>query len=413
MQVGGNVTMIFALILPTLLLVSIGALDFARYRKANGTLQAITEFASVAGAKEMTLANATKANIEASVNNILQQRLAKKYKTGTYTYNTQADMTNFKVTATVTHTLEGFTGENFFPGSGQVNSSSTAVATSSSKLCMISLNATDNLSINIQDSASINAAGCTSYSNSIDKTGVVFEANTSLTADMLCSSGGISNASKSFSATEVTDCPQLTDPLASRAAPSVPAYCDETNLRFSTKYSSGGSVTLSPGVYCGGIDIDSFAKVTLSPGIYIIKDGILSVDKYAELRGSDVSFYFTGNNSFLRFRKNSIIELSAPVSGTMAGILMMEDKNNPVGKAFKISSDDANKLLGTVYLPNGTLIVDADQPVGKNSAYTIIVANKIELSGAPNLYLNTDYASTSVPVPEGVGPVGGNVYLLD
>jgi hypothetical protein len=48
--------------------------------------------------------------------------------------------------------------------------------------------------------------------------------------------------------------------------------------------------------------------------------------------------------------------------------------------------------------------VDAKNPVADRSAYTIIVAKQVELFDGPNLYLNTDYSASDIPVPSGVGP---------
>ena len=63
-------------------------------------------------------------------------------------------------------------------------------------------------------------------------------------------------------------------------------------------------------------------------------------------------------------------------------------------------------LLGTFYLSQGKLVIDADKPIADRSAYTIIVARQVQLFSGPNLVLNTDYGSTDIPVPAGVGPSG-------
>ncbi len=76
-----------------------------------------------------------------------------------------------------------------------------------------------------------------------------------------------------------------------------------------------------------------------------------------------------------------------------------------------ITSNNARNLLGTIYLPSGQLFVDASSEVASDSAYTAIVAQKIGLSDGPVLHLNTAYGSTDIPVPAGIGPVGGNVML--
>ena len=55
------------------------------------------------------------------------------------------------------------------------------------------------------------------------------------------------------------------------------------------------------------------------------------------------------------------------------GILIFDDRGSKADK-HRIYSDNARKLLGTIYLPNGVLYVDANKPIADQSAYTVIVA---------------------------------------
>jgi hypothetical protein len=38
---------------------------------------------------------------------------------------------------------------------------------------------------------------------------------------------------------------------------------------------------------------------------------------------------------------------------------------------------------------------------------------QLTLYEGPNLYLNTDYNASDVPIPQGVGPYGGKVMLTN
>lgn len=118
----------------------------------------------------------------------------------------------------------------------------------------------------------------------------------------------------------------------------------------------------------------------------------------------------------------------------MAGILFYEDQSAPPGRTFEIASGSVKKLLGTIYLPHGNLKGDNKNVVqsvtnvlggvtgtlglgnllviNEAAAYTVIVANKIELNGV-NLIVNADYAGTDVPVPAGVGPNSSAVRLTN
>jgi hypothetical protein len=172
--------------------------------------------------------------------------------------------------------------------------------------------------------------------------------------------------------------------------------------------------------------------VTLSRGIFIIKDGPLTVDKSATLQGTDVGIYLKGTKSNLTFDTASTISLAEPKDGPLAGILIYDDPTGASAPAIpsyplpipivgnllgqllppgpprehKILSDDARTLLGTIYMPQGRLIIDATKPIADKSAYTVLVVQRIDLHDGPNLVLNSDYSATEVPVPRGVGPVG-------
>ncbi|MEE8629194.1 MULTISPECIES: hypothetical protein [Methylobacterium] len=111
------------------------------------------------------------------------------------------------------------------------------------------------------------------------------------------------------------------------------------------------------------------------------------------------------------FLPRSLVELTAPRTGDMAGLLFFEDRRSPDGRNFDILSDGARRLVGTVYLPRGTFSVRAMQVVADQSEYTAIVAHRIALSRQPRLVVNARYGDTDVPVPPGIGPKSGQVGL--
>ncbi len=141
--------------------------------------------------------------------------------------------------------------------------------------------------------------------------------------------------------------------------------------------------------------------MSLASGTYIFKDGPLLVKDGGSLSGVNTSLYFTGATALLNFAPNSTVSLTAPKSGDMAGILIAEDRRNPVGNAFEIYSNNARNLLGTIYLPQGRLHVAANNPVSDQSAYTIIVARRFTLSEGPTMVLNTNYGATDIPCAPG------------
>jgi hypothetical protein len=162
------------------------------------------------------------------------------------------------------------------------------------------------------------------------------------------------------------------------------------------------------------------------------------VEKGGILTGAQVGIYLTGRGSNLTFAADSTISLSAPKDGPLAGLLIFDDPAGTPAPAIppyalpipivgalvgnllkgpprehKILSDNARMLLGTIYMPQGRLIIDANKPIADKSAYTVLVVQRIDLHAGPNLILNSDYSATDVPVPPGVGPYGSSVKLTN
>ena len=287
-----------------------------------------------------------------------------------------------------------------------VSATAKAKMVGGAPICVIGLEQDQNSTIDMDKSASLSAPNCSIYSNSKKQFGLVAKNFAVIKAAFICSAGGKSSPGPgSFSPEPKVDCPVLPDPMASRMQPTA-GGCVGNNLVI-----NGLMTTLSPGTYCGGLTITNSAKVTLNPGIYIFKDGPLIVSGGGTMTGVNVGMHFSGVGATLKFDPNSSIALTAPKSGDMAGVLISEGRTNPVGQQFDILSNNARTLLGTIYLPNGRLHVGANAPVGDQSAYTIVVARRFTLSEGPTMVLNTNYSSSDIPVPAGVGPSGTTALI--
>ena len=204
----------------------------------------------------------------------------------------------------------------------------------------------------------------------------------------------------------ITDCPVFDDPLASRATPAF-GGCTASNRTISSQ-----TITLQPGVYCGGIAISGSSVVTFAPGEFVIKDGPLLVSGDASISGEHVGFFLTGSNARFNFGTQTTISLKAPTGGAMSGLLFHESRDQTTSLTHEINSDNARMLLGTIYLPRGELQIDAKKPIADQSAYTAIVVRKLRLYSGPHLVLNTNYGDTTVPVPEGIKGIGQPVALV-
>jgi Flp pilus assembly protein TadG len=426
----GATLVVFGLSLPILALAAAVAVEYASLASRRATLQVAADSAALAAATELSVVNTTDDRVESVAQSVAY---AKLYEDGVVSSNKAAVSAKVidertAVRVTIGENVPSAMGRVMNLASTDLGAKAVARVTGRTRLCLLGLATSHKSVVHLEKDARVTAQGCAIYSNSNHRSGLVGEQNATASAALICSAGGFSGKRAQFAPSPTTDCPVLADPLRSQAAPPV-GKCTSGN---SNKTIKGGVVSLAPGTYCG-LTITKAAQVTLQKdGIYVFNDGPLIVENGSSLVGTNVAFYFTGDRAGLRFDTDTTISLTAPRSGPMAGILMFDDPHvgspiiPPLGlnlsipllplgvklRQYRIISDDARVLLGTIYLPGGRLVIDSKKAVADRSAYTVIVASRVELFEGPNLFLNTDYASTDIPLPKGVGPQSGQVSLV-
>ncbi|MGZ3408767.1 MAG: pilus assembly protein [Xanthobacteraceae bacterium] len=370
-------------------------------------------------ARELQLASSTAEKIAAYAKSYVASQLSG------VTSVTNVDMSALTVHVKLDTDVGPVMGISVLNQTMHVSASATAKLSSGLPLCLIGLDLKAPATIGLEKDALLTAPGCLVYSNSKSPKGISAMSNSILKAGFICSAGGkAANSNINFTPQPATDCPVMPDPLASRVPPA------DGPCKYLAKIVAGGSETLQPGVYCGGLIITLGANVKMAPGVYTIKDGPFLVNGNSSLTGEYVGIYLKGLDSNLKFDPDTTISLTAPKDGPMAGLLMFDDPTgatallNPAiaGKYNKllksprehlILSDNARTLLGTIYMPKGRLIIDATKPVADRSAYTVLVVQQLDLYSGPNLILNSDYGASEIPVPPGVGNYGGKVVLAN
>jgi len=243
---------------------------------------------------------------------------------------------------------------------------------------------------------------CGIFVDSSSATAIAVSGGTSVTAASIGEAGGYSiSGGSSMSPLPTTHVPAQSDPLSNLPAPATGA-CNYVN----TSVSGGAVRSLSPGVYCNGISLSGGARVTLSAGTYVLMGGGLNVSGGATVSGAGVLFYNTANSGYgygpISFSGGTSETLSAPTTGTWAGILFFQDRGIAAGAASSFSGGAMAVLNGTLYFPTTNLSYSG----GSGTAYTILVSKQISFSGGATL--NSDYSS----LPDG-SPIKGTVSLSE
>lgn len=420
----GTIMPIAAVALPAVLLLTGATLEFGMRSRVESQLQVAADAAALAAVRELSVSSIADLSRIASVaRSVVQAQLA--LPAGDTSIVVEAAPTAQKGGVTVRVAQTGAGAVGLFGADRTVAATATARRMGAGKLCVLALSVRHERfpqAINIEDRSFLSAPDCGVFSNSESKHGVAVERGAVLKAALICSAGGFltsgKNSTVGLHGERRTDCPIVEDPLKDRPQP-IAGECAHRDARGQpAKLVIAESRELPAGTYCKGIDIiGRDTVVTLRPkggnDVIIVKDGPLRVGGSAKLIGRGVGFAFTGENARFEFTGQSTIELYAPTSGPLAGILFFGDRKAEEFLEYKITSDNARTLVGTIYLPRGTFTVDAKNPVADLSAYTAIVANRLNLRDEPKLTLNTNYHQTQVPVPKGIADFGGNVRLAE
>ena len=400
----GNVAVAMALSLPVAVGAVSIAIDMSQASSMRAQLQQLADTAAVGGARELRLGNATEKSVLAVAQNYVTGAIAETIEFGGHV-SEKKDALTVNLASVARSGLAAALGLTPM----RVAVSATAKVVGGAPICALALDTIGIGSFFLEKNARMVGNECAIYSNAKHYAGLWAQDSAHLKASFICTAGGRSGGAGNFSPEPNLDCPAIPDPLEKRPAPQV-GSCDptRTGLRI-----SGGNEVLYPGTYCGGLTISSGSSVTFSPGVYVIRNGPLVVNTGASITGLNTGFYFTGSNASFTFAKDTQVNLVAPKDGVMSGILFFQDRATPLLLAppFRIASDNANVLLGTIYLPRSRLIIDGDKPVAQDSAYTILVTRYLTLSAGPIMQLNSNYSASDVPVPDGLGPLSNKVTL--
>lgn len=251
--------------------------------------------------------------------------------------------------------------------------------------------------LSLNDSSRITATGCAVHANQNIKVG----GSAMLQASRAQAVGAISGA---VSPAGFAGSMSIEDPFA-RMNLKAPTVCEGKPEKVEQK--TAGTVYLAPGVHCEHFKIEKNAVLFLQPGEHYFMDHLEAKDG-ATIEGDDVVLIF-GDTKVINFADHAAVSLTARKSGSFAGFLIVTSRENH--EKFVIASNRVSELLGTIYIPNAELDIETGGSVAQDSAWSIIVADRLVLRKNPSLVINSQYIGSGVPVPDGVGPSAGNALL--
>ena len=395
----GNIALILALALPAVAMVSIGAVELFAVYSHKQKLQDVADATALAAANELSYSPAQAVLARAEANALHQA--AKVDADWDVTAEAKTEMSGQDVDG-VTVEMRGhrlsFFGNLLPPGGFRLRVSATASGMNKVPLCVLGISETVQNGVNL-DRGVVQASGCVVHSNY----DIRVNSGSTLAATVVQAAGTVTGT---VPAGARDGAPPIEDPFAAlNTAPTSWTTCVTNNL----KLEKGEVEEVEPGVHCGHLDIDG-ATLTLQPGVHYFRNK-LQLKEDTVVQGEHATMVF-GKDLELQVDSADVRwDLLGAQSGPMAGFVFVLDRART--KEIRLPAKMIERLEGVVYAPEAVLKVDGNADAAENSAWTVVVGRELRLTNNANMFINSDYASSDVPVPAGVGEkaaigMGGN-----
>ena len=386
----GNVGLMFGLLaVPLTVAVGVGV-DYGMAASARTKLQSAIDAAVLAGAaasssqtrtaaialaQHVFTADTSDLNAGASANFSFD---ASGNLTGTATYN-------------VTKFFGGLLGGATTPIGASAKASGAGSA-----VCILLLSPSANQALLVNGGADVNATNCEIDSKSTGSPAAVFSSSETFDFTKICLEGTSILNNGGTHPNLYTGCTTASNPFVGR----LPAPPSTSCANSGQTYGNVGTLALSPGVYCGSMQFNFPTTVNFAPGVYVIKGGQWTVAG-GTWTGAGVTFYFPDSSS-IQFNSGMTMNLTAPTSGTYAGILFYE-ADGLSASPWVWDANVSETLSGLFYLPSRNITWNS--PSAVVSHQLTLVANTA-IFNTMNWNLT---ASTTWPITNGGS---GSVALM-
>ena len=348
----GNVAIITALALTAIGMLVAGGVDFSRMSSSASTLQDVADAGALAAAAYVGKASPSldDGKLKAEATAIATQLAAEAFRqtrspfAGAVTVEVQSRTpARIKVTLGQKQNMffAGLLGFSELP----LDRSAVAVSMAAYPVCMLVLDPNAADAWTAQGTSEVLGPRCVAQVNS--KSSGALDSNGNAAVRMLRTFVvGPQHTSRAFAPDPLFGQPPLEDPIAPRITwPSGGTCKDLEEFKKET-------VSLSPGVYCGGFDLATGAVVNLRPGVYVLKTGSVQVRSGAVLDGSaGVTLILLDPNATVTTQAGASLRLAAPKDGDWKDMALAV-KPQATERVSELAGGGDLQLDGIVYMPS-------------------------------------------------------------
>jgi Flp pilus assembly protein TadG len=276
---------------------------------------------------------------------------------------------------------------HLFLASAPVASARAVVVPGNAGYCVLVTEPSASGALNIQGTPSLSTPSCSVQVNSTSATGVTLGGSAQIVANTLSMVGnpGYSvNGSAAVSATIDSGASPISDPYANVNIPDISLYpCINTTL--SVPNHGLLIVPAGPLRYCHGISVSSGGTLTFTGGTYYIDGNQFQANggTINSLGGTTIVLTGSGSNyATINLTGNVTVDLTAPSSGTFAGITVYQDRNAPSTTTNTLTGGSNQKFTGDLYFPNTSLTYGGN---AASTTCTHLIVRTLSFSGSSAL----------------------------
>lgn len=363
-------------------------------------LQQASDLAAYAAATQLRSGRAS-AKMESAANLIATRSGAREGEdvlvmayppeTGAFTADSEA------VEVTLSRSQDRFFTLIFDSDDISISARSVAAIQGGGDACLLALDPIASGAITVTGSSTVTFDGCDVATNSNAEDAFLMSGGAvEMTTGCVNSVGGTvatANLNLTDCLTPREQAPIIEDPYADVPQPDVLGGCSDSNVGTN----KGATVVVpdeisSLGIlqkrFCGGLTIKG--PVLLSAGLNIVDGGTFRINANTFVHGVGVTFFLT-NGAEVAFNGSATMNLSAPDSGPLSGILFFGDRAD-VGASHLINGTASSTLSGAFYTPSADLDYRGNF-VGTNGC-TQVITRRISFSGNSSLTVDCTAAGT-------------------
>ena len=261
---------------------------------------------------------------------------------------------------------------------GPVRISARAVAevVGNGDYCVLALENTNTTGIPIGGNATVNL-GCGMMSNAPSTNSILASGSSSVTASPVAAVGNVPPGNYAPGTIRQEYALPLRDPYRNLPDPNI------TVTGSAMSVNPNQTRTFNPGTYS---NIDIKGTATLTPGVYYVTSS-LSFGSQSNITATGVTFILTARNAAsntgsiatVSMNGGARLNMSAPSTGTYAGILMYQDRRATNVSTNIINGNSSSLLQGALYFPRQELQFNGTS--GMNTRCLQIVARRVDWRG--------------------------------